>query len=198
MKEKITGIILAGGKNSRMGGTNKAFLQIEKERLIDKNIRILKDIFYDVILVVTNPLDYLNLDVTTVTDIIPGKGVLGGLYTGLFYCTDNYAFVTACDMPFLNADFIRYMAEKTVGYDIVVPSPTDGLQPLCAIYSRVCLPAIRASVHKDRLQIKGFYPGHKLLKIPSETLDAFDPEGRMFTNLNTPEDIEKIGAGALC
>jgi molybdopterin-guanine dinucleotide biosynthesis protein A len=185
---KMTGVILSGGKNSRMG-SNKAFLQIEKEKLIDKNIRLLRDIFKDVIIVVANSQEYLRQDAIIVTDIFPQKGALGGLYTGLFFSPHKYAFVTACDMPFLNSHFIEYMAQKAEGYDIVVPAPPDGLQPLCAVYSRVCLPAIKNLIDKNHLQIKGLYPRHKIAEIPPAVLKSFDPEEKMFTNLNTPDDL---------
>jgi len=189
MKLNMTGVILAGGKNSRMG-TNKAFLQLEAERLIDKNIRLFKDIFDHVMIVVAEPREYLHLDAAIATDIFAGKGALGGLYTGLFFSPTQYAFVAACDMPFLQGRFIEYMAQNTDGFDIVVPHPPDGLQPLCTVYSRSCLPAIRNLIDKNRLQIKGFYPGHKILEISSDALKSFDPDENMFANLNTPEDLQ--------
>ena len=190
MKFAMTGVILAGGKNSRMG-TNKAFLRVENERLIDKNIRLLKSIFDHVLIVVAEPREYLHLDAAIATDIFPGKGALGGLYTGLFFSPTRHAFVAACDMPFLNGRFIEYMAQNTNGFDIVVPHPPDGLQPLCAVYSRNCLPAIRNLIDKSLLQIKGFFPGHKVLEIPPDVLISFDPDENMFANLNTPADLQK-------
>ena len=187
----MTGIILSGGKNTRMG-KNKAFLRVGGERLIDRTVRLFRQVFREVIIVTTNPLDYLDQEAVIVTDILPGKGAPGGLYTGLFYSTDEYAFLAACDMPFLNTAFMEYMLRQTTGYDIVVPAPPDGLQPLHAIYARRCLPAIRARLDQNRLQIKGFYPGRPLLKISPEVLDSFDPDRRMFLNVNTPEDLEKL------
>ncbi|MCL5808890.1 MAG: molybdenum cofactor guanylyltransferase [Deltaproteobacteria bacterium] len=187
----MTGIILSGGKNTRMG-KNKAFLRVGGERLIDRTVRLFRQVFREVIIVTTNPLDYLDQEAVIVTDILPGKGALGGLYTGLFYSTDEYAFLAACDMPFLNTAFMEYMLRQTTGYDIVVPAPPDGLQPLHAIYARRCLPAIRARLDQNRLQIKGFYPGRPLLKISPEVLNSFDPDRRMFLNVNTPEDLEKL------
>lgn len=187
----MTGVILAGGKNTRMG-ENKAFLRIGGERLIDRTIRLFRSIFQEVIIVTATPLDYLDQEAVIVTDILPGKGALGGLYTGLFYSKDEHAFFSACDMPFLNGAFLEYMAQQAAGYDIVVPAPPDGLQPLHAIYARRCLPAIRARLDRNRLQIKEFYPGHHILKIPPEVLDTFDPEGHMFLNINTPEDLERL------
>jgi molybdopterin-guanine dinucleotide biosynthesis protein A len=185
----MTGIILSGGRGARMGGENKAFLRIGGERLIDRTVRILRSVFNEVIIVASRPLEYLDQEAAIVTDILPGKGALGGIYTGLFYAGEEHAFVAACDMPFLNRSFLEYMAARAVDYDIVVPAPPDGLQPLHAVYARRCLPAIRGLLERNRLQVRGFYPGHKLLTVPPETLRSFDPEGRMFLNANTPEDV---------
>lgn len=80
----MTGIILSGGENVRMG-QNKAFLVVDGKRLIDRMIRIFRGLFAEVILVTNKPRDYLDLDVTLVTDIYPGRKALGGIYTGLFY-----------------------------------------------------------------------------------------------------------------
>jgi molybdopterin-guanine dinucleotide biosynthesis protein A len=187
----MTGIILAGGGNTRMG-QNKAFLRVGGERLIDRTVRLFRSLFQDVIIVAANPLDYLDQDAAIVTDILPGKGALGGLYTGLFYAADEYAFVAACDIPFLNRSFLEYMISQADGYDIVVPAPADGLQPLHAIYTRRCLPAIRSLLDRNRLQIKEFYPGRTILRIEPDILRSFDPEGRMFINVNTPEDLRNL------
>jgi molybdopterin-guanine dinucleotide biosynthesis protein A len=187
----MTGIVLSGGGNTRMG-RNKAFLQVDGERLIDRTVRLFRSVFREVIIVAANPLDYLDQDAAIVTDILPERGALGGLYTGLFYAADEYAFVAACDIPFLNRSFIEYMASQAIGYDIIVPAPPDGLQPLHAVYARRCLPAIRNLLDRDHLQIKKLYPERRILKISPEILRRFDPEGRMFLNVNTPEDFRNL------
>ena len=187
----MTGIILAGGKNTRMG-RNKALLEVGGMRLIDRTVGLFRSVFKEVILVAADPLAYLDLQTLIVTDILPERGALGGLYTGLFYAAGEYAFIGACDMPFMNRAFLEYMVSKAPGYDIVVPAPPDGLQPLHAVYSRRCLPAIRSLLDRNRMQIKELYPGQQLLEIPPEVLRAYDPEGRMFMNLNTPEDLLKL------
>ena len=98
-------------------------------------------------------------------------------------------------MPFLNTAFIEYMVlQADKGYDIIVPAPLDGLQPLHAIYARRSLPDIRSRLDRNRLQIKGFYPGRRILEISPETLHTFDPEERMFLNVNTPEDLQKLSS----
>jgi len=189
----MTGIILAGGKNRRMG-TNKAFLTVGGERLIDRIIKLYKGIFKELIIVTNTPLDYLDQDCTIVTDIIKGKGALGGIYTGLFYASHNHAFVAACDMPFLNKAFIEYMIKRCTDVDIVVPICAEGLQPLHAIYSRQCIPAIKRYIEKDQMKITGFYKGLKTVVIPEDIFKPFDPEGRMFSNINTQEDLNLISS----
>jgi len=189
----MTGVILSGGRNLRMG-QNKAFLRIEGERLIDRTVRLFRAVFPEVIIVAASPLDYLDQAATIVTDILPEKGALGGLYTGLFFALDERVFVAACDMPFLNRAFLVYLFQQTTAYDIIVPAPPDGLQPLHAVYTRRCLPVIRSLLDRNRLQIKELYPGRRLLKIPPEVLRSFDPEGRMFLNVNTPEDLRNMQA----
>lgn len=187
----MTGIILSGGRNRRMG-ENKAFIAVNGERLIDRTVRLFRAIFQEVIIVTTSPQDYLDQDAAVVTDILPGKGALGGIYTGLFWAREELAFVTACDMPSLNRTFLEHMISRSTGYDIIVPAPPDGLQPLHAVYARRCLPVIRRLIERDRLKITGFYPGHRLLTIPPEVIGSFDPTGRMFLNVNTPEDLRNL------
>ena len=190
-EQTMTGIILSGGENSRMGA-NKAFLIQDGERLIDRTVKIFKDLFREVILVTNDPLEYLDLDVQIVTDIYKKKKALDGIYTGLFYTSCDHAFVTACDMPFLNQRFIAYMMEQIRDYDIIVPQTADGLQPLHAIYSRKCLPAIKNLLLQDKLKVTGFYKGLKSLYIPEEIIKTYDPEFRMFLNINTPEDVNLL------
>ena len=189
----MTGIILAGGENSRMG-ENKAFVVIDGERLIDRILKIFRDLFKDVIVVTNSPLDYLDLDVTLVTDIYPGKKALGGIYTGLFYAACPHAFVAACDMPYLNPRFIAWMMEQAPAYDLVVPESPDGLEPLHAIYAKSCLPHMQRRIIQDKLKVTGFYKGLKCLTIFDAILKTFDPDMRMFVNVNTREDLERLTA----
>jgi len=186
----MTGIILSGGKSSRLG-TNKAFLEINGERLIDRTVKKFRELFHEVILVTNESLLYLDQDVTMVTDIYKEKGPLGGLYAGLFYASFDYAFLCACDMPSLNIEFIRYMMGRVAGYDIVVPETADGFHPLHAIYSRRCLPTIKSLLMRDRLKMIGCFKGMRVLFIPESVIRSYDPEGRMFLNINTKQDLRQ-------
>lgn len=187
----MTGIILSGGENSRMGA-NKAFIVIDGERLIDRILKIFKGLFCEVIVVTNAPLDYLDLDVTIVTDIYPGKKALGGIYTGLFFASCPHAFVAACDMPYLNPRFIAWMMQQAPAYDLIVPQSPDGLEPLHAIYAKSCLSRIKSRIIQDRLKITGFYKSMKCLTISDTLLKTFDPDMQMFINVNTREDLARL------
>jgi molybdopterin-guanine dinucleotide biosynthesis protein A len=189
----MTGVILSGGKSARMG-TNKAFLEIEGIRLIDRITLMFRDMFREVILVTNSPLDYLDQDCVIAADIFKNKGALGGIYTGLFYASFDHVFVSACDMPFLNRSFIEHMIKCADRYDIVVPEPPDGLQPLHAIYSKRCLSPIKKLMDTGDLKITGFYKGLKTMVIPEADIKSFDPKGKMFMNVNTREDLERISS----
>ena len=187
----MTGVILAGGKNRRIG-TNKAFLVVNGSRIIDRTVGIFKDIFEEVIIVANDPLAYLDQNVTIVTDIVPDKGALGGIYTGLFFASQSRAFVCACDMPFIAKKFIEYMISQGDCYDIVTPDAGDGWQPLHAVYDKKCLPAIKNLLDQDKLKIAGFYKSGRTLTIRDDITDTFDPEKKMFLNVNTYDDLQTI------
>lgn len=183
---------MAGGKNSRMG-TKKAFLTIEGVRLIDKILDVYQSIFAEIIIVTNDPLAYTEFFATTVvTDIYKEKGALGGIYTGLFFASHDHSFVAACDMPFLCKDFIIYLTEQADKYDIVVPKLSDGFQPLHAVYSQNCLSPIKRLLIAGKLKITGFYKEMRLLSIPEEKIKLFNKDGRLFLNINSPEDLKHI------
>ncbi len=188
----MSGIILAGGKNSRMG-TNKAFLEICGTRLMDRILQIYRQLFPEIIIVTNDPVSYLEFsDASVVTDIYKGKGPLGGIYTGLFYAKYHYAFACPCDMPSLSRDFIACMMGLAGHHDVVVPEVPGGYQALHAIYSRSCLPSIKRLLLMDKLKVTGFYRDMRVLAIKDEQIRPFDPDGLLFQNLNTPEDVKKI------
>jgi molybdopterin-guanine dinucleotide biosynthesis protein A len=185
----VSAFILAGGKSSRMG-TDKGLIEFRGEKMIRRTMDVFKGLFKEIIIVTNLPLDYLDQDASVVTDIFPGKGPIGGIHTGLFFSSNEHAFFAACDMPFFNTEFISYMLSRIGKYDIVVPETEKGFQPLHAIYSRKCLNRIKTLIREDRLKATGFYKGFRTLAIPPNDIARFNPEGRMFYNVNTPEDMK--------
>jgi molybdopterin-guanine dinucleotide biosynthesis protein A len=188
---KITGIILAGGKNLRMG-KNKAFLEVNGERIIDRTKNLFRELFDEVLLVTNSLTDYLHLNLRMVADLYAGKGALGGIYTGLFHASHSHAFVAACDMPFLNKNLIRHLIDLSPGYDIVIPKTQDGWQPLHAIYSQKCLPFMEELIQQDNLKIIDFFHRVKKREVPTEEILPLDPNLASFLNVNTPEELARI------
>ena len=184
-------MILAGGKNLRMG-QNKAFLEVQGERIIDRIKRIFVELFDEVLLVTNSPPDYLDLNLRTVTDLYREKGSLGGIFTGLFHASFSHAFVAACDMPFLRPALISHLVRLSPGYDIVIPRTEDGLQPLHAVYSRKCLPFMEDLLRKGNLKILDFFHQVKKREVLPEEITPFDSQLISFLNLNTPEDLTRI------
>jgi molybdenum cofactor guanylyltransferase len=188
----MTGIILAGGKANRMGGINKAFIEVGGERLIDRTMRIYRALFGEIIISTNSPLEYLEFDARIVADIYRGKGPLGGIQAGLLHATCEYAFVSACDMPHLSEAFIGHMIAQADDHDLVVPVTANGFESLHAIYSRRCLPVIESQIERNELKVALLFRKFKTREVHSDEIRRFDPEERLFANLNRPDDLKKL------
>ncbi len=189
--EPVAGVILSGGKNLRMG-TNKAFLQVDGVRMIDRAVGILREVCGEIIIVTNEPLDYLDLDATVVTDIFKGMGPLAGIHSGLFHARAPRAFVCACDMPYLDASFIRHLAFLAEGYDIVVPVRGGRPEPLHAVYDRKCLPVIRRLLERDERKVTGFYKGFRVRDVEEAETEPFFAGRDPFLNVNTREQLRDL------
>ncbi|MDD3314418.1 MAG: molybdenum cofactor guanylyltransferase [Syntrophaceticus sp.] len=183
-----TGIILAGGKSSRFK-SNKAMVKISSQRLIDRIIDVLAEVFYEIILVTNTPDQYNALGIRTVTDIIPGKGPLSGMHAGLICSSHDLNFVTACDLPFINKDILRYLLDQTgICDDAVVPIVEGYPEPLAAVYRKTCIKPIEDALINNQYKVKSFYPHIRLKYIAERELQQFG--GPMsFFNINTQDDL---------
>lgn len=189
----MTGIILAGGKNKRIG-KNKSFIKIGKRTVIDRTFSILSRIFRDIIIITNNPHLYTYLNCKTYPDIIPRKDSLGGIYTGLKVSSSEHNFIFACDMPFLNESLIRYMIGITKNSDIIIPRSKKGFEPLHAIYSKTCITYIEKQIEQNNLRILDIFPYVRVKEIGISEIAEYDSKEIAFLNLNTEEDILKAEA----
>jgi molybdopterin-guanine dinucleotide biosynthesis protein A len=189
VQRPITGVILAGGKSSRMG-QNKALLSLGGMRLIDRVVGTLREVFSGLLLVTNSPAVYADLGLPVVGDVFPDKGSLGGIYSAIYHAPTPYCFVVACDMPFLSAAVMRYLIEQIADYDVVMPDIHGEMQPLHAIYSKACIPPIRHCLEANRLRIVGFLPEVRVRTVTASDLQHLDPDLLAFQNLNTPEEFQ--------
>jgi len=188
----MTVIILAGGKASRMGGTDKAFLKISKETLIKRQLRLLRKLFKRIIIVTNSPERYVKLkDTKVISDLVQNSGPLGGIFSGLLASGSFYNFVVACDMPFINSALMKYMGDNSRGHDVVVPCINNRYEPLFAIYSKDCLPHIQHLLERRIFKINKFFPHVEVKKIGKKDVLKFGRPEEIFANINTPRDLER-------
>jgi len=193
-KNKITGIILSGGKNIRMG-ENKAFIEIEGMPMIKRIHSLFEKIFEEVIIVTNERELYRTFSAKIYNDLFPNGGVIGGLYTGLFFSSLPYSFCVASDMPLLKQSVIEYLVRNIEGYDVLVPRTKDGLHPLHAVYSKQCLEAIKIMIDQKKHRIVDFYKMVRTKIIDEDKFISLDPERESFININTPEELLRFRQG---
>jgi len=197
---KTGGIVLCGGRSSRMGHP-KAWLPFGDETMLQRTVRVLRDTVHPVIVVAAPGQDVPELpaDVAIVRDEIEGRGPLSGLAAGLAAMQGivDAVYLSACDVPFLKPEFVRRVIElleapgKEGGVsEIAVPQIGGFLHPLAAVYRVSVLSHVRELLAANRLRTAGLFDVVPTRFIePHELADA-DPNLRSLRNVNTPEEYE--------
>ncbi len=189
----VTGIILAGGKNSRLG-RNKALEIIGGKAIIERVVDRLVPLIDQLVIVTAKNAHELptNLGAIFIEDIYPNGGPLGGIYTGLTVSKTDYNIVVACDMPFLNTELLRHLVVLSESYDAVLPrSAPDRFEPLHAVYSRDCLPVIKKHMDAGERAISSFLKDIKVLYVEESECREYDTELLSFLNINRQADLDK-------
>ena len=192
MKHPCTGVILAGGRNTRFSGRDKALAYVGGKRIIDYIYAVFKAIFEEIIIVTNTPLQYLEWDAHIVTDVFPIRSSLTGIHAGLFYASHPYAFFAACDTPFLKKELIEtILAHIEPGMDAVIPEISVGLEPLCAVYAKSSLKRIERHLAEEKLKIQWVFKKNRIKKIPEAKIIEKDPQLLSFFNVNSPRELAK-------
>jgi molybdopterin-guanine dinucleotide biosynthesis protein A len=190
-----TGVILAGGAATRFGGAPKGLEMIGEQRIIDRVANALRLVSDELLLVANAPSAGTWLPgVRAERDVRTGAGALGGLHAALTHAASDILLV-AWDMPFVSAALLGEM--RSIGErekaDAVLPASDSsgrGVEPLCGWYSARCLAAVEASLARDDLRVVGFHRDVKVVTLPAERVRAFGDPARLFSNVNTPADLE--------
>lgn len=189
----MTSIILAGGKSLRLG-QNKALQIIRGKTLIQWVVDRAALISREIIIVSAHgeaiPCSS-TVRTKTVADIYPEKGSLGGIYSGLAASSSARATVVGCDMPFLSIGLLQYMTQIYPTFDVVIPRIEDKLEPLCAVYSKICLVHIKKLLEQNELKISRLLSMVNVKYIGKDEIDKYDPEHLSFFNVNSQDDLEK-------
>ncbi len=170
-------------------GENKAFIKVDGVPIINRIYDLFKELFQEVIIVTDQKGVFKNFDSKIYSDLIPNKGSLGGLYTGIFFSSFHYSFCVACDMPFIKKSLVQYLINNIEDEDVIIPRTKDGLQPLHAIYSKMCLEPIKHTLEKEKYKIIDFYNMVKVKIVEENDLVSLDPLKESFINVNTPDEL---------
>lgn len=196
----VTAVILAGGMSRRLG-RNKALEPFQGEPLIRRVIQRIGQVASNIIIVANDDERVAELDlpghITPVIDEYPGKGSLGGIYTGLKAAPTEWAVFCACDMPFPSPRLYRALLSNREANDAVVPVVDGRPEPIHAAYSRACLGPIREKLTADRLKISGFFDDVRVRYFTEDRVREIDPDLLSFFNINTQQDLEKANQIAL-
>ena len=187
-KSEITGIILAGGRSSRMG-TDKAFIKIGNRTLIENTYDLIKDYCSEILISANNHTGYSFPEQWIIPDDQQGLGPIGGIYSCLKRSGTVNNLVVAVDIPFINNGLIQFLLSNMADVELVVPITGKGkAEPLCAVYKKSVLPHLEKMVTELDLKVQNLmnYCKSKKLLI-SEELEFYND--RLFHNVNTPDDL---------
>ena len=187
----LTIAVQAGGESRRMG-RNKAIIPFLGNPLIERVIDRVKPLAEELLITTNQPQDFKFLEYPLISDIFPGKGALGGLYTALFAANSNIVAVVACDMPFVNPALLQAEIDLLIelNADVVIPNGKTGLEPFHSVYrKKTCLPAILTAINTDQKRIISWFPSVKVRVMDPEEVFIYDPTQLAFLNINTVEEL---------
>lgn len=193
MKNDIITLILMGGQNKRMNGQHKAFLDLNGESFLKHIIKEMST-FSPIVLSVNDREKFKDLDYPMIVDEVKGIGPMGGIYSALKSLDCDYLFITACDMPFMSAEFASYMYDYMKSLNpqpaaLVLSDLGGKFSPLGGIYSKKLLPYIEELIQNEHYRLG------KLLKISGAAIlpIAETPFSEtILSNINTPEEYAML------
>jgi molybdenum cofactor guanylyltransferase len=187
--ENVTGFVLAGGKSSRMGA-DKALLELDGQTLLARTMDVAGQVTRQVSLV--GDRKRLAAFGPAIEDVYPECGPLGGIHTALLSTATELNLMLAVDLPFIGADFLRYLIREAARANAVVTVPRGGgfLQPLCAVYRKEFGETAQNSLRAGKNKIGPLLEQVKTRVIEPDELTEAGFTMEMFRNLNTPAEWE--------
>ena len=192
LSESVGGVILAGGQNSRMGGADKAFLTVDGQIVLQRTLNLLRCCFPQVVVISNRPDKYACFDVEVATDVFPGQGPLAGIHAALGILRLPYAFVVACDMPFLRVEPIAFLTQRLTEQEAVIPCWEGDIEPLHAIYAVALRSRMGDALQRGVHGIRQFLPGVRAEYVPEHVMRTVSGTDESFRNVNTPEEAARF------
>jgi molybdopterin-guanine dinucleotide biosynthesis protein A len=189
--DAVTGIMLAGGRATRLGGVDKAALDIGGRTVLDRVLGALSAVAGPVLAITNDGRLDADPRLTTIRDPQPHAGVLPALLSALEATQTPLAVLVACDMPFLDARLLGHLVERSAEYDAVIPIVDRRPEPMHAVYRvATCREAIRAALARDERRMISFLDDVRTCRVEESELRRLDPDLWSFFNINTPDDLE--------
>ena len=185
----VSAAILGGGRATRFGGRDKSALVVGGRSILERQIAELSQLTTDILLVGGHAVDRR---LRAVPDRVPGRGPLGGLHAALTDAKWETTVVIACDMPYITAPLLAYLAALAREADAAVPRTARGYHPLCAAYRRTCLEPAARRLADGRLTMIELLNDIQLRAVMPDELDRFGEHDRLLTNLNTPAEHSRL------
>jgi len=185
-KKNITGIILAGGKSSRMG-TDKGFIVLNDMLFVEHIIKALQPLVGKII-IVSNNSNYDKFGFKRVPDLIKNSGPLAGLYSGLFHSETDNNLVLSCDIPFINTEVLQLLVNNIENdFQIIQFKSQNKTMPLISLYKKECLETCKALLNKGEKRLR-----QVMNHVHTKTI-TIDPNLEHYVqNINTIEQLNQI------
>jgi len=193
----IEGVLLAGGMGKRIGG-RKPERTLGGRSLLQRSIDALQQVTPRIMVSIAPGQEHPEIDarvpVILCEDLLPSRGPLTGIYTGLQSSAAEAVLVVPCDAPFLEPALLKMLLGRRHGWDAVVPETGGQLHPAVGVYARSCLPALVDALNSENLSIRGLLARVRADIVPEDDLRAVDPALRTFFNVNTAADLRRAAA----
>ena len=194
-----TAAILTGGRARRFDGRDKSALLVDRRTILERQLAELTQ-FCDDILLVTSPTAAIPAGapagvlrgVRLIHDRVAGCGPIGGLDAALASARHDVVVLVACDMPFVTAALLQYLAALTSEADAVVPLTARGYHPLCAAYTRACQAPLARRLAGRQLAMTGLLEDVRVRPVTETELDTFGDRNRLLTNVNTLAEYTRV------
>lgn len=188
----VTGIVLAGGRGSRLGGVDKSSLDVGGVSTLDRVHAALEPVASELILVVNDPASSGADRFRVVQDPSPHAGVLPALRAAMYAATNPVCVLVACDMPFLSTTLLRWLSARADPFDVVMPIVADREQPMHAVYRREsCGRAIDDALAHGKRRMIAFLDDLAVDRVDEAAIREVDGDLRSFFNINTADDLEE-------
>lgn len=201
MYKNITGIILSGGKSSRMG-ENKSLMKLGDDTVIERTVKLMQSLFPEVILITNTPDEYQFLNISMFEDVYTHKGPLAGIHSGLLNSKTEENFIISCDIPLMTSEIIKYVIDFETEHPITVCRADGFVQQLAGKYSKFLLPKIDNILKTQVDEIRNPNQKKRKCNVLSlldfagaeiiETAELSFYEEGTFLNMNRPDDYTSI------